>query len=407
MTDNQKVYSITNHCRLCNHSKLVKRFFIKTPLANNLLNHKIEKVDSYPLTVIQCEECGAVQLKESVNPNLLFSYYLYASSQSGNSKNHFEQYAKEVLEFCKINTKELIVEIGGNDGVLAYPIKKMGYNVINVEPAQNLAKISKSKGILTKNSFFDKSTVDTIVKEYGKAKLIITNNCFAHIPDIQKLLKNICLLLNNNGWFVFENAYYLDTIQNLYFDQYYHEHIFYHLVKPLVKLLNGYGLEIKKIERNNQQGGSIRVFSKKTNQINNDIITKSFIQNEETVGMYNNEIYQSFNQKLDSIKNELFKIITKLKKQNKTITGYGYPAKATTFLSYFKIAPFLDYIVEDSEMKVGKFSPLDNIPIVNKQHFIENPPDSCIILAWNFSDLIKKNNPHFKKWLTVLPKIIQ
>lgn len=404
------------NCRLCNSLNLETVLdFNETALANSYVSKEdLDKLEfKAPLKVNKCNDCGCFQLKHTVHPDLLFKNYLYSSSTSPTLIKHFENYAKDVYKKCNLSSKSFIIDVGSNDGILLEPFKKLGVRVLGIEPAENLAKLAEQKGCPTLVTYFTKDTIKNISQypeEFGfdqKADVITSNNCFAHIDNLKEILESVNICLKNDGYFIFENAYWLETIRGKYFDQIYHEHIFYHSIKPLVKFLNSNGFSIVDIEKNNNQGGTIRVFCQKSNYIDNQKIVRDFIEEEERFGLYMNETYKVFINDLNKLKEELLEFIYKEKENGKKIACYGAPAKATLFCKFFNLnKEIIDFIIDDSPLKQGLFLPDLHLPILDKSNLSKENIDLTIITAWNFADSIIKNNPQYKNnWMIPMPSI--
>ena len=406
-----KNYQNITHCRLCKSEKIKTVIdFGSTPLANSYPSDKQELENQYPLTVVKCNECGHVQLKETVDPKILFSNYSYASSDSPSLIKHFSEYASTVCLKLGLGEFSSVLEIGSNDGILLKEFLRLGLiNLYGVEPASNIAERSKGFGVKIINTFFNEETAKDIREKNGKMNVICANNVFAHVAEIDSMTNGVLELLTNDGVFVFENAYLLDTIKGLYFDQVYHEHLQYYGIKPLVKYLNKYGLEIFSIQRVSTQGGSFRIFTKR--QGNKSIPIESsvyeFVSSEESFGLYDDQTYVEFDKKIKDLSDTIQGILKETIRNNKTICCYGCPAKFTLFSKVFKLDnSIIKYVVEDSPLKQGRYSPGLKIPIVSKKFFQENPTDFCIVSAWNMAESIIKNNKDYKgKFIIPMPSV--
>jgi len=395
-------------CRLCSSKNIKKIFdFGKTPFANSFLKKEQldQKEKSAPLRVFECNDCHSVQLYDTVDPQILFSNYLYSSSESGSLKKYFSHYVEAIKNTVDISEKQYVVDIGSNDGILIEEFSKNHIRCVGVEPATNLATKANKNNLKTYNDFFNRDLALHIIKDLGnKARVICCNNCFAHIDDLHSILDSVCSLLDPKGLFIFENAYLLDTINGKYFDQVYHEHIYYHSLIPIEKLLFKYNLEIVKVEKTSNQGGTIRFYTKFINsnfklKINKkqEYLNIQSIKEEEISFYSNPNRYSNLKKSIKLKKKTLQEAISEAKSKNKTISAYGCPAKFTTFTKVFGLDKnSIDYVVDDSPTKQGLYSPGNHIPIVSKDYFIKNPSDYCIITAWNFSDLIINNNKQYQ-----------
>jgi SAM-dependent methyltransferase len=394
---------IKNTCRCCDNKKLKSIISLgESPLANNLSEDKNFLDSTYPLEVMYCDKCHNCQLSYVVPPEILFKNYLYVSSTTKAFKDHFENAALKYINLFKLNSNSIVVDIGSNDGIALKPLQDRGIRVIGIEPANNIAKIANENNIETINDFFNKSCVDMIKSKYGNVDIITASNVFAHSDDIKSITKNVFNLLKEDGYFIVEIQYLLNTIKDLTFDNIYHEHVNYWSVTSLNNFFNSLGLFIVDVEHVNTHGGSIRVYVKRSsNNISSNVNT--FIENEKLFGLTNYNTYQEFANKIDKIKEKVIINIKKLKDQNLKLVGYGSPAKATTSLNYFGIDhTMIDYIIEDNKLKHNKFIPCVKIPILSKEKYQESLADIIIIMAWNFEKEIKNNNKNLSgKFITI------
>ena len=380
-------------CRSCGNDDLRDIVSLgMSPLANNLLDSIDEKTELFPLEIKYCQKCHNVQLSYVVPPERMFDNYLYVSSTAASFRKHFELAADQYIKELNLNQNSLVVDIGSNDGIFLKPLKEKGVKVVGVEPAKNVAKIANDTGIETINAYFDKDSVTKILVKYGKADLITASNVFAHSDVLVDITKNAFSLLKEDGSFIVEVQYLLDTIKDMTFDNIYHEHVNYWSVTSINNFFNNLGLCVYKVEHINTHGGSIRVYIKR-NKSNIDDSVDLFLSQEKEIGMTDHDIYKKFAQKLKIIKENVNSNIKLLKSKFDRIAAYGSPAKATTALNYFGIDnSVIEYTIEDNNLKVGKIIPGVNIPIKNKDYCFENLPNVIIVLAWNFFEDIKRNN---------------
>ena len=396
------------NCRLCKSDNIETILnFGETALANSYLKESQLNDPEFkaPLEVFLCHNCGSVQLKHTVLPEALFSNYLYASSQ-GPLAQYFEKYAKEVANFVELEEKDLVVDIGSNDGVLLKPFKRMGFKVLGIEPARNLAAQSNELGLETVCEFFNAETGKQLAEKYGRARLITCNNAFAHISDLDSIVKGVKNLLLEEGCFVFENAYLLDTVQGKYIDQIYHEHLYYHSLKPLITFFEKHGMYLFHVQRTPIQGGSIRCYVSKRPVLATEAV-KTLLEQEDIARLYDRRTYSLLKLQVSEISDLLNLFIFNEKNYGRRVCAYGAPAKFTTLCKVMGIKNGdFDYVVDDSPIKQGLFTPDNHIKIVSRQYFLDNPPDSCVITAWNFTDNIIKNNLEYKgKFVKILPEL--
>ena len=378
-------------CRSCGNTDLKRVISLGyQPLANNLLNKKTEKCELYPLEVNFCEKCYNCQLSVSVDPKKMFLSYLYTSSTSASFRNHFIDAAKTYVKELNLKPKKsYIIDIGSNDGVALKPFKDLGFNkILGVEPAKNLAKLANKQKIKTFNGFLE---FKNLKKIKGKADLILASNVFAHSDKLKEMAQCIFKLLNKNGTLIIEIQYLLNTLEDLTFDNIYHEHYNYWSLTSLVNFFNQFNATIFKAQKIKTHGGSLRIYVKKNKNIKIGKSVKVLLKEEELFGIKEYKTYRKFADKIYEIKKNVNKNISELKKNNKKLIGYGSPAKATTALNFFGISNQIDFIIEDNKLKHGKYIPGVNIPIVNKDK-VKDKNITIVVLAWNFFKEIIQNN---------------
>lgn len=376
-------------CRSCGYKHLKRVISLgDSPLANNLTNSNTEVSEQYPLEVDYCPECHNCQLSCVVPAGKMFDNYLYVSSTSASFRKHFEDAAVKYIEYFNLTSNSTVIDIGSNDGIALKPLSDKGINVVGVEPASNVAKIANDNGIPTLNQYFTDKTFDK--KHF--ADLVTASNVFAHADDLKGITKNVFNVLKENGTFIVEVQYLLDTINDLTFDNIYHEHVNYWSLTSMVNFFKNLGYVVTDVEHINTHGGSIRVY---INNLGSEVkpSVAKYLQDEKTFGLLDFNTYQEFSVNVSHIKENVNNNIEKLKASGKKIAGYGSPAKATTALNYFGVNhSHIDYIIEDNKLKDGKYIPCVNIPIKNKEYCFKNLPDIIIVMAWNFFEDIKRNN---------------
>ncbi|MBA1340264.1 MAG: Nucleoside-diphosphate-sugar epimerase/dTDP-4-dehydrorhamnose 3,5-epimerase [Pelagibacterales bacterium] len=383
-------------CRSCGNKKLKRVVSLGyQPLANNLLKNKEEKCDLYPLEMNYCEKCHNCQLSVSVDPKKMFSNYLYTSSTSKSFKEHFNNAAKKYIKDFKLKSKKsYIIDVGSNDGVALRPFKDLKFkNLLGIEPAKNLAKLANKNRIKTYNGFLEKKIIKKIKKN---ADLILASNVFAHSDNLKEMAECMIALLSKKGTIIIEVQYLLNTLKDLTFDNIYHEHYNYWSLTSLINFFSQFDVQIFKVERIDTHGGSLRIYIKKSKKTKIEKSVKSLINEEEKFGIKNYSTYKKFGEKVYQIRKNVIKNISRIKKENKKIIGYGSPAKATTALNFFGISNEINFIVEDNRLKHGKYVPGVKIPIKSKDE-VEDKNNIILVLAWNFYNEIKKNNINLSK----------
>lgn len=415
-------FNIRKDCRLCYSSTKVVFELTPTPPANELVTKEFvssgKTQDTFPLPVVVCTECGHVQLSAVVDPERLFRHYLYTSGVSSVFVQHFKDFAADTIKNFDLKPSDLVIEIGSNDGTLLKFFKDSGMNVVGVDPAKNIARLAEEKnGVRTIAEFFDEYISDSIQEGFGKAKVIIANNVFAHSDVLDRMATGISSLLDEDGVFIFEVSYLPDFLNGGYFDQIYHEHLSFHHLSPLVSFFQKFGLKLFDAHRIDTQGGSIRGFVGKFHKQTTERFEK-LIEEEEKIGLktYLNSSNEGiiplikFNEKVDALKTELRDVLTALKAEGKKIVGFGAPAKCVTLMHHFGFGQdILDFIVDESPLKYGYFTPGKHVEIFPVSSLYEKKSDYCIILVWNFAkNIMERHSQYLKnggKFIVPIPEI--
>jgi SAM-dependent methyltransferase len=357
-----------------------------TPPANAFVSEAAldKPQDVFPLDLFFCEKCSHLQLLDVVDPSVLFADYVYVSGTSPVFVAHFNDYADSVIKRFQPNTGDFVLDIGSNDGTLLGFFKNAGMTVLGVDPARDIAVQANKNGVETITDFFTPSLAKKILAEKGYAQIITANNVFAHADDLAGIAQGTRELLAPSGVFVFEVSYFLDVYEQTLFDTIYHEHLAYHTVRGIVQ----------------HAGGPHRVGASVAQRLSE----------EKSLKLDNSETLQQFAVKIDTIKQELTALLDDFKGQGKSIAGFGAPAKATTLMYHFGLgADVVDFVVDDSPLKQGLYTPGQHIPVVPSSVLYDRMPDYALILAWNFAEPIMNNHEKFQqaggKFIVPLPNV--
>ena len=368
------------------------------PLAGYFPNPlEVGKESKYPLKLVVCKKCKLVQTDSMINPKLLFEDYRYLSSV-GLSK-HFENVAKILDDKYDVKDKD-ILEIGCNDGVLLKPLCDLGAKAVGIDPATNVVKVAREKGLNVHNGYFSYDNHKLFDKKFD---LVLSNNTFAHIIDIQDSVKGINHVLKPNGDFIFEVHYLKNLLEELQWDNIYHEHIYYYSITALHNMFKRYGMTIIDFEEIPIHSGSIRVTVKNSEtdipkKITDRIKLESdTICNLEYLGQYSEDVKKhisDFNKTLDSLK-------------GKKIGGYGASGRANMFCNVTNLTKDnVDFIVDESPERCGRYIANKEIPIVDIDVLKYSDVDLLIIFAWNYSKMIIDKTQFKKfKYLVAFPKV--
>lgn len=394
-------YTKRKKCATCDSKNLSTVLdFGEVPLAGNFPKLKeLDDVKIYDLSLMMCKDCGLVQTNSIISPKVLFKDYRYSSSVS------LSDYFKGVTDTFdkKFNLKNSkILEIGCNDGVLLKPLKEKGADVLGVDPAENIVKYAKDKGLNVMCDFFN---YDFALNHKFKDKfdIIIANNTFAHITDIQSVLKGINYSLKEDGVFIFEVHYLKNLIEMNQWDNIYHEHMYYYSVTSINNFMSKFGMLVSDFEEISNHSGSIRFFVKKikNNKLNEKVLSQ--IDKEK------NELYPIINNFKENTKLHIEstqKLIKELKSKGKKIIGYGSSGRANMFCNIVGLTSNdIDYIVDESPERYNRFIPKSNIPIIPKEN-MDFDADYVFIFAWNYSNMIMKKLEKYNfKYIVAFPHI--
>ncbi|MBI2010396.1 MAG: class I SAM-dependent methyltransferase [Candidatus Chisholmbacteria bacterium] len=401
----EKLFRRVKRCRACLGKNLIRVMDLgSTPAANAFLKRVDKKTTSrerwFPLKALFCKHCGLVQLEHVVDARYLFKNYVYVSSISPANLAHFKSFAELAVKRFNLKPKTLVVDIGSNDGILLKPFASLGMKILGVEPATNIARRAIADGVPTLARFFNPEVARFIRRREKRGATIITAaNVFAHVDDLDELIEGVKILLKDEGVFIIEAPYVVDLLTKNTFDLIYHEHLSHLGVRPLTVLFERLGMKIFDVEHNDSHGGSIRVFVKKT-AANHRVrpTVARFLQKEKQLGLQRVLTYRKFAKRILANKLNLLKLLKKLKKEGKTIAGYGAAAKSTTLLHYFGIDnKIVDYVVDDSPYKQDLFTPGTHLPVVPPQRIYTDRPDYLLLLTWNFAEPIMKQHRRFRK----------
>lgn len=388
-------------CRICESRRLTKFLSLgDQPPSNQFIKEEnLEKSESlYPLDVYFCHQCNLIQLIDVVDKDELYRDYVYFSSAMPKISPHWQSYADEVMGRFLSDPQNLVVEMGSNDGVLLKYFKEKGFRILGVDPARNIAAQAERNGVPTLADFFSDQLAGQILNKYGKARAILANNVFAHINNHHSAIGGVKKLLSEDGVFVIEAPYILDMFERLAYDSIYHEHLSYVAIRPLLRLVERFGLEVFDARIFPVQGNSLRLFIGFPGRYTIQPSVENLIQKERDWQFNCLNTYQILALRIKNSKNELVALLRRLKSQGKRIAGFGAPARGNTLLNYCNITQnLLDYILDDlPSPKQGKYTPGTHIKIVDNNYAGQNPVDYYLLLSWNYLDAILEKQKEFR-----------
>ena len=392
------------NCRFCD--KELTQLFVSlgsVPLSNAYLKKEqlCKKEATYPLDVYVCDNCFLVQLSEFESPENIFGDYAYFSSYSETWLRHSREYVEKMTKVFGIGKASRVVEIASNDGYLLQYFQQIGVPVLGIEPALNIAKVAQEKGIPTETAFFGTETARRLVSEGKSADLLLGNNVLAHVPNLNDFVQGLSILLKPLGMITMEFPYLLRLIEGRQFDTIYHEHFSYFSFLTAEKVFFAHGLVIFDVEELPVHGGSLRIYAKHQNDKTKKISSRvtELKQREMSAGCTRLDFYLDFKEKVKEARRDILDFLIKAKEEKKVIVGYGAPAKGNTLLNYCGIRNnFIDYTVDRSPHKQGRYLPGTHIFIDKPERIRETRPDYVFILPWNIKEEIMEQMSFIREW---------
>ncbi len=403
----KEVTQVTN-CPITNDSERFTYIDLgDMPLVNNLCDTKEESLDckKYPLAVQYFPKSKLSCLTENVDPNLMFSQYSYKSGVVKAYADHCKEMFWFVDTYLNLTQNDNVLDIGGNDGTLLHSFlqKKPYLNVLNVDASTNLTQLSRERGVPALNAFWGVETAKTLDKKF---KLITSTNVFQHTPPIADFAEAISLSLDYKGIWCLEFPYWKTNMETKQFDQIYHEHVYFYLVKPLKQLFEKFGLEIIKAVKYPIHGGTLRLLISKKGDWDVCNGVDKIIKEEEII---TEDYYKQWGQTISSHISYCNIFLNNLKQNNKNIIGFGAAAKGCIFLNSAKIDDtILDVVIDDTDLKQNKFIPGTGIQIKDRTYLKENKVDYILILAHNFKDVIiesLRNDGYDGEFIVLFPNV--
>jgi hypothetical protein len=355
----------------------------------------------YPLRVYVCTNCFLVQLDEFVSPERIFSEYDYFSSYSDSWVQHAKEYVEMISGRLHLNASTLVMEIASNDGYLLQHFLAKDIPVLGIEPAANVASVAEKRGIRSTVRFLGEQTAREITAQYGAADLVIGNNVLAHVPRINDFIRGIKILMNHDGVLTMEFPHLIRLIEENQFDTIYHEHFSYLSFYTVEKMFAFHGITLFDVEELSTHGGSLRIYGCHREDNGHPVTDRvnDLRRRELAVGVNSLDLYLSFDERVKETKRKLLEFLTRLKREGKHIVGYGAPGKGNTLLNYCAIRQdFLDYTVDRSPQKQGKYTPGCRIPILDPSMIRQTKPDYVLILPWNLRSEITRQHAYISEW---------
>jgi SAM-dependent methyltransferase len=348
---------------------------------------RLSERPSFPLELVRCPICALVQITSIVSSDILFPRtYPYRSNSTRILRDNFADLKNKADEKLGLGTKDLVIDIGSNDGTLLLPFKEHGCRVLGIEPSDAASEAS-SRGVESLQDYFSANVAREVRSKYGEATIVTATNVFAHIDDVHAIIDGICTLLGDDGVFISESHYLLRLVHSLQYDTIYHEHLRYYHVCSLLPLLAGHGLEVFHVEQIPTHGGSIRVYAGRpgARAINESV--EVMLAEEDQAGLNDGSGLTAFRSRVAGSKRALNALLHDIKESGGKIYGIGAPSRSSTLITYTGIdEDTVDAVMEISTSpKVGRYLPGTRIPVCDEALLFEDQPSHALILSWHIA----------------------
>ena len=403
-------------CRFCGASLRATMVDLgMSPLANAYLTAErlLQMEPFYPLRVYVCERCWLVQLEAFTAPESMFSDYAYFSSYSDSWLQHARAYVEMAVERFSLTATSQVVEIASNDGYLLQYFVARGIPVLGIEPAENIAAAAQQRGIATLVRFFGEDLAKQLVVRGTQADLVVGNNVLAHVPQLNDFVSGLKIVLKPHGVVTMEFPHLLRLMAEKQFDTIYHEHFSYFSFRTVRAVFAAHGLTLFDVEELPTHGGSLRIYARHREDTSHPVTPRvpALLGREEAAGLQCVDTYLAFAEEVKATKRRCLEFFLQAKQQAKSLAGYGAPAKGNTLLNYLGVrTDFLDYTVDRSPHKQGRFLPGTHIPILHPDVITTTKPDYLVILPWNIQDEVRQQMAHIRAWggrfVTLIPDVV-
>jgi len=403
------------NCRHC-QTPLNQRFLdlgFAPPSNAYLTKDDLSKPEKYyPLNIKVCDQCWLVQTEDFAKADELFSSdYAYFSSTSTGWLKHAKNYAESMIRELSLDRSSMVIEVASNDGYLLKNFVAAGVPCIGVEPTDSTAEAAEKLGIPVLRQFFGEKLGRQFAAEGNQADLIVGNNVYAHVPDINDFTRGLKMALKSTGTITLEFPHLMRLLEKNQFDTIYHEHFSYLSLGIVSRIFNSAGLRVWKVEELPTHGGSLRVYGCHNNDSrSSDASVSELLTREKQNGLEKLETYLTFQPKAEKLKNDLLKFLIEQKEKGKKVVAYGAAAKGNTLLNYAGVkSDLLSFVCDAASAKQNKYMPGSHIPILSPDALMKESPDFVLILPWNIAEEVIKQNKFIQNWggkfLTAVPKL--
>lgn len=393
-------------CRICGSDQLTLLVdYGQMPLAGGFLaEDELASQAAFPLRLARCADCTEMQILDIVPPAEIFTQYSYVSSTTRTLIEHFARMGHEIVA-REHAAGRLVVEFGCNDGILVRPLLEAGARVVGVDPSDVALAASRAGGWPVLQTYFDETSAARVKAEHGPARIVTGNNVFAHVDDLHAVVRGVTTLLEDEGVFIFEVQYQGDLLALVQYDTVYHEHVYYHSLTALARLLAAHGLRIVDVLRIPIHAGSIRVTAARVGTVRPAAPIVAEMLDAETRWRVTR-----FGEQVEARRQTLRHLVVDLRRASRRVVAYGAAGRSTILLNFCGLGrDLVEYVVDMSPLRAGKYVPGVSIPIVPPDVFHERPPDYAIMTAWNYeAEIVRKEQPFLSqggRFIVPLPDV--
>jgi hypothetical protein len=375
-------------CRICDSTAIEPILDLGTqPPANSLRRDRTASLPAIPLVLCRCAACGTVQLTETVSPDYLFRNYVWVTGTSQATRDYSAIFCERLAARCRPG-RRFVVEVASNDGTFLQRFREIGDAVLGVDPAENIGTIARQQGVPTLTEFFGLAIAHDIVAEHGPADAVYARNVISHVANAKDVVAGIAHCLSDSGTGAIEFHCADAILGGLHYDSIYHEHLFYHSLHSIGRLIGQFGLTPFDVTVSPISGGSLVVYFSKEDRAPTPAYAQTLAR-ERALGIAEEGPWREFARRCQSHRTALLTLVEDRKRAGKRIIGYGASARSSTLLNFCGIDyRHLDLIVDRSQLKHERYTPGTDILIADPAQGFTRHPDIVLLLAWNFRDEI-------------------
>lgn len=389
------------NCRICGGVAASVLDLGIQPFANKYPKNQLEKEKEFkqPMIVQFCEVCRSAQIENVTNRGFMFEDYYYLSSVNKELVEHFKSFAESELQ-----DYEFVLDIGSNDGILLRILKEKGIKCLGIDPSENVGALANAEGLETIVDFFNSSSADLISKNYGKPDAIVASSMFTHLEDPKSFLKDLQIICSPNTLIYIEVEYLGNLLKNLQFERFYFDRPHYYSIKGIKMLFENEGFKLLDLEEIDPHGGSIRLkFGVNDGNLIQNVRVLKALETESELLKINK--LQDFSKDIINASDDFKSSLMELKKAGNKIAAYGCPARLATITNFCDVGTeLIDFIAEDSPLKIDRFSPGMHIPIIDSKNLDDYKFDVLVVFAYEYAPtIIGKTKKYNVKYFSPIP----